>query len=232
MLISLFSLLSCSSDNNSSDPLAPSSSGNVDYEFTVTINGVVHKVKGNTKDLISQYGTNSVSYASNYCIAGIDMDAGIILKIGDITQKEFISGQAFFLAISIPNCQLGKNQAKLQFINSPVLEQFNNSKKTGGLFVEKSGTYCYYKNNSCQFPFMDDYVNKITLNISDLGNSPSINTDYNSMNTGNILKYGNTFKGNYSGTVYFSPPFPLSASSAIFNIPMQLSIDFKAVRTE
>jgi hypothetical protein len=57
----------------------------------------------------------------------------------------------------------------------------------------------------------------VPLNITDLGTE--------TIGTGGDTVFGNTIKGNYSGTVYLQPIGVVSHS-----IPLQLTIDFKAIR--
>lgn len=219
----ILTTLGCTSDSNNNNN---NSNGNVDYEFTININGVVHKVKGNTSDFISEYGSNFSGFNPNKCNVSIGTTTLLQFSIADITKSNFISGQTLTVTISIPNCQLGQNEASV-IIGSPVLDNFNSTNNTGGLFVEESGLYCMTSTNSCQYPYIEDFRNKVTMNITDLGTSTT--TNLNPQN-GNAINYGNTFKGNFSGIVYYSTPFSSSITPYNFNIPMQLSIDFKAIR--
>lgn len=218
-------LLGCSSDSDSGNN-NNNNGDNVDYEFTIKINGVVHKVKGNTADFISEYGSNLYGFNPNRCYATIGTTTYLQFTIADITKSNFISGQTLTVNIFIPNCQLGDNEAVVN-ISGPVLDSFDSTNNTGGIFVENSGLYCFSNAGSCQYPYMEDFRNKVTINITDLGISPT--TNINSQN-GNSINYGDTFKGNFSGTVYYSTPFNSVVVPANFNIPMQLSVDFKAIR--
>lgn len=71
-------------------------------------------------------------------------------------------------------------------------------------------------------------VNGVFLNttipvvITDLGTTKTLS------NNGSWYSFGQTIKGNYSGTIYL---WRLASGSDIFyDIPVQFSIDFKALR--
>lgn len=214
---------SCSSDSNSNNN---NSNGNVDYEFAININGVVHKVKGNTSDFITEYGGNQDSANPNTCRAIVGTSTILQFMIADITKSNFVSGPTLLVTISIPNCQLGQNEALMNIQVSPAYDSFLNSISTSGIFVENSGFYCSINTSSCQFPRISDFSSRITLNITDLGTPTVVNQI---PQNGNYINYGNTFKGSFNGIVYFSTPI-IGNAPINFNIPMQLSVDFKAYR--
>ena len=102
---------SCSNNNDSS-----SGNNDVDYEFTITVNGQIHKVKGNTRNGIPT-ATSGVGYISNKCISLNNSAFGTSVQLGinDVTTSNYISGQNMQLMITLPNPLLGTNQATISF---------------------------------------------------------------------------------------------------------------------
>jgi hypothetical protein len=203
---------SCNSDDSNSNNDNPSN-GNVDYYFKIKINGVEHKVQGNTSSFLN--GDNP-----NFCYATIGTTTQLVFRIADITWPNYISGQTLFMQVSIPNCQVGLNQADLSYITSPVWDDFvQNSSAPSVMFVENSGLY-YITNDYCQGPLLSQFIGKITINITDMG-TPS-----------GPQGYGNTFKGSYNGPIYYGTSSVNSGCGQInnMNIPMQFSMEFEAYR--
>ena len=101
---------SCSTNNDTS-------SGNnaIDYEFTITINGTVHKVKGNSRDGIPLASVGS-GIVQNRCYASFGINgASVLLGINDVTSPNYISGQNMLVQIVLQNPLLGTNQALISF---------------------------------------------------------------------------------------------------------------------
>ena len=206
LLVAFVSILfSCSNGGNASSSNNNSSSGNVDYYFKIKINGVEHKVQGNTSGF--------AGYNPNLCQASVSSTTGLGFWIDDITYPNYVSGQNLRLSVSIPNCHVGQNQATVIFLSSPVFDAFTPSASSA--FVENSGLYCAQPTNNCSYPLISNYSSKITINITDMG-------------TTGAQGYGNTFKGNYNGTIYFGT---YSNGVHNMNIPMQFSMEFEAYRT-
>lgn len=205
-------LYSCSNGGNvSSSNNNNSSNGNVDYYFKIKINGVEHKIQGNTSDL--------GGYNPNVCSANIGTTTVLTFIIADVTRPNYVSGQNLQVQVHIPNCHVGLNQATIYINNSPVLDSFHVNSGTTGFYawVENSGLYCINTNNCPSY--LSSYTNKITLNVTDMG-TPAQG-----------LLYGNTFKGSYNNTVYFTNgAVSVNTQNINFNIPMQFSIDFEAYR--
>ena len=203
-------LFSCSSDSNSN---SNTSNGNVDYYFKIKINGVEHKVQGNTSGFGTGIYGNVWTANPNQCQALISNTTQLTFKIADITKPNFVSGQNLYLWIFIPNCQVGQNQAEFFIFQSPVYDSFcsNSSVPNGTLwgFHQNSGIHDYSTSNR----------DKITINITDMG-TPST--------SGQSFNYGNTFKGNFTGPVYL--PSTILSGQYNDNIPMQLDMNFSAYR--
>jgi uncharacterized protein YxeA len=228
LLLTIITLLySCSSDSNSNSNNP--SNGNVNYYFKIKINGVEHKVQGNTSGFavgnINVYNQNP-----NNCYASIGTTTSLFFTIADITKPNYISGQTLQLIVQIPNCHLGLNQADVINLTSPVFSDFysNSGSNSSGIFVENSGLYCGGPLSLCQYPLWQSFTNKITINITDLGTPTESNSTTPSIN---LINYGNTFKGSFNGPIYYGTS---STSSGVqvfnMNIPMQFSMEFEAYR--
>lgn len=202
-LLLLITMIGCTNDNNTSNPSL--STGNVDYEFTVTINGVVHKVKGNTKDgepngyRMAPFQVNNTSYFSS-----LSTISTVILGINDVSEINFVSGQILRCGINFPNLSLGVNQAEVGFQGSYT------DSMIGLYFQTTSGE------------FKPNNHNILPITITDLGTG----------NTGFFPNkiYGKTIKGNYSGIIFKQGNRIGSNGYYIYDVPISLSIDFKALR--
>jgi hypothetical protein len=189
----------------------------MDYEFTITINGEVHKVKGNTTDGIPKGSVfTGTHYINNQCeIFNSGVQKIVYLKINDLTTPNYISGQNMECQITLPNLLLGINEAQVQFMGS----YFDSVASNLGAYSPGSGAgFSLFQSVSGPY---NNNIRKIPITITDLGT-----TSTNPNNHAYIYNFGQTVKGNYSGTIY------LSSNSGLnnFNIPVQLSIDFKALR--
>ena len=210
-------LLGCSnSGNTSSTNNGNSFTNSMDYEFTITINGEVHKIKGNTTNGIPAGYTNLPTHAiSNGCSISNGANSKImILKINDVTASNFVSGQNLECQIILPNLLLGVNQAQVIFQGA----YFDSVCTSVGSSILGSGLGFYY------FQTVSGASNsglnqKLPINITDLG-TPSTNP-----NGATMYNFGETLKGSYSGTIYLP-----NKTNGNYTIPVQLSIDFKALR--
>jgi hypothetical protein len=231
LLLIFTSLLhSCSSDSSSSSNNNGNNNGgnngnsftnSMDYEFTITINGEVHKVKGNTTNGIPYGFTSANNQINNKCFAfnGGPSNVSCNFSINDVTAPNYVSGQNLECQISFPNLLLGINQATVVFL--------------GGYFVTLS-TSLGGTSNGSPLPFQtvigtndSSTLFKLPINITDLG-STSTNSEGGGGINYNQYIFGQTLKGNYSGTIYigrFS-----TTQGIVYDIPVQLSIDFRALR--
>jgi hypothetical protein len=205
-------LFSCSSDSNSSNN-NNSFTNSMDYEFTITVNGVVHKVKGNTTSGIPYGITNNIQHLiNNKCFAIISGTTVVTdLAINDVTTPNYISGQNLECLIQFPNLLLGSNQAAVYF--------------QGGYFqtlATSLGASSFYF-QTVSGALNNQIFNKLPITITDLG-STSTNSVGNGGSNYNQYIFGQTLKGNYAGTIY------LQGNNGQFTIPVQISIDFKALR--
>jgi len=211
LLISFTSLLfSCSNGGNaSSNNNNPTSGTNVDYEFTITINGQIHKIKGNTTNGVPS-GASSMYNTTNQCLVyNSGLYPIVYLKINDVSAPNYISGQNLECRISLPNLLMGTNQAQIMFIGS-----YFDSLYTSAGYSSPN----FYNFQTTNGTYNSSIANKLLINITDLGT-----------NTTNIFTaIGQTLKGNYSGTIYMERG--LSSGAQVCDIPVTLSIDFKAIR--
>lgn len=201
LLLTIITLsYSCSSDSNSNSNNP--SNGNVDYEFTITINGEVHKVKGNTNNIVPVY-------SNNVCLAQNIGQTVVTLSTNDVSASNYISGQNIRCQLDFFNLLLGTSQANV-YLTSPYLNTLaNNLGATSSTWSSVAGT---------QQPTP---IQHLPFTITDLGTTSNLTTPPQS--------FGATLKGNYSGTIYLSDHATV-IGSAVYDIPVQLSIDFKAVR--
>jgi hypothetical protein len=216
VLIITFGIFSSCTTNNDTS----AGNNNVEYEFTITVNGQVHKVKGNTRDGIPT-ATSGAGYISNKCISvnNSAFGASVQLGINDVTTPNYISGQNMQIIITLPNPLLGTNQASISFSGNyfdTLASSLGAYTNTG--FNSYSSTLVAVNGGSRNtiIPFV----------ISDLGTPTTL------VNNGSTYSFGQTIKGNYSGTIYLNRCSNLGTSNGgcYYDIPVQLSIDFKAVR--
>jgi hypothetical protein len=221
LFITLASLLfSCSSDSNSSSSNNGNNNGNsftnsMDYEFTITINGVVHKVNGNSRDGIPS-GTFGIGNISNKCLSinNSSFGASVQLGINDVTTPNYISGQNMQIIITLPNPLLGTNQASISFTGN-YFDTLAASLGSNYLkFLSISSTLVTVNGGSTN--------SNIPIIITDLGTPTTL------VNNGSTYSFGQTIKGNYSGTIYLSRL--VNGVGIFYDIPVSLSIDFKALR--
>ncbi len=192
---------SCTSSDDSNSNNDNPSNGNVDYEFTITINGEVHKVKGNTSSIVPS-GNNNVCFAQPSTI--------VLLRTNDVSASNYISGQNILCQLQFNNLLLGTSQANVFFI-SPYLDALANS--LGAISSSWSSV-------TGPQP-IGGLSQNLIFEITDLGTSGDFTTfPYN---------FGRTLKGSYSGTIYLANQFTVGGAP-IYNVPVQLSIDFKVVR--
>lgn len=213
-------LFSCSKDDNSSSSNNNNNNNNtngnaftnsMDYEFTITINGEVHKVKGNTTNGIPK-GMVLSNWVNNQCEVINSTSKFVMLKINDVTASNYITGQNLECMIALPNLLLGINQAQVSFSGA----YFDTLSTTLGAYTIGYGLG-FYNFQTVSGVYNSTVTNKLPITITDLGTTSTyILPPYN---------FGKTLKGNYSGTIYLR-----NTSNGNFTIPVQLSIDFKALR--
>jgi hypothetical protein len=207
---------SCSSDDSNSSNSSNSFSNSMDYEFTITINGEVHKVKGNTINGIPQnMSSPTQNLINNRCdINSSGVSKTVMLLLSDITESNYISGQNIQCMIVLPSQLIGINQANIT-LNGPYLSTLYTD--LGAISSAGFSTTSGIISNTST-------LNILPINITDLGTSTLYPQSYPLP----LYNFGETVKGNYSGTIYLASQ--LISSGINYNIPVQLSIDFKALR--
>lgn len=227
LTMSLF-FFSCSNDSNPVNNNPVNNDNNTDYGFSININGVTHSVQGNTNDFGAD-NLNMPSLNPNYCSASVGTTTLLSFAITDITSPNYISGQNLFMTMSISNCHVGQNEATLTFLTAPVLDEFRASLSgnSTGTIVQNSGFYCNNSLNSgCTYPLLGTYANKITINITDMGTPTVQNTGSEVLN--DIVNYGNTLKGSFSGPLYVSTN--QTGGVVTCTTPLQFNMSFSAYR--
>ena len=96
----------CGGSDSSNNPPTPSVT-TFEYEFTLIIDGVVNKVKGNL-------GSQGIS--SNGVVSGLFY--AVSMSIGDITSSDYVSGHPIVLNLNFEKNILGKVRACIQFDGS------------------------------------------------------------------------------------------------------------------
>jgi hypothetical protein len=221
LLLTFTSLLfSCNNDDNSNSSNnnnnGNSFTNSMDYEFTITINGEVHKVKGNTTDGIPSAGLGGVvHYINNDCkvINYPNVYKAVMLSIDDVTASNYVSGQNLTSIIQLPNLLQGVNQARVNFSGA----YFDTLSTALGAYSSGYGLSSFQTVSGASNYSIQD---KLPITITDLGTTSTYGVaPYN---------FGQTLKGNYSGTIYLKRQ--LKNYDLVYDIPVQLSIDFKALR--
>jgi|SaaInlStandDraft_1057018.scaffolds.fasta_scaffold57973_2 hypothetical protein len=197
---------SCKKAEEKSTPLI---SGNVDYEFTIKINGYEHKIEGNTFDG-DPFGNGGVYSLNNYCASN---NNGVFLEIKDISESNFISGEVIRCVILFPNLSLGINNVNISFMGTSHSGYWINI--ADSLQVSPSSI------QSTMGPNLNQY--DIPITITDLGSAPNITSTY---------FHNSTLKGYFNGTVYLRNLDATSPDYYTWNIPMQLELDFECVRVQ
>lgn len=200
LLLSFLTILSaCNKSDSNINPNAQ----NVDYEFTITINGLSHKIKGNTVNGMPWLNTPNNCYAIN--------SSNVSLGIKDVSASNYISGQVLGCTITLPNLALGVNNATLRFDLGGYWNDLTES--LGGLSP-------LYDLSTTSGVSVGSGSSNIPFNITDLGNAPTIYT-----NAPLVYNHKKTLKGNFNGILYM-----VSKNTFKYDIPINISIDFKAVR--
>ncbi|MDA9656044.1 hypothetical protein N9S96_00080 [Flavobacteriales bacterium] len=213
ILLTLLCFFSCEQEAK----LTPtSSSANpVDYEFTIKLNGVTHKIQGNTSITvpITGFGSNGC-YSQNYPTLG----HYVILDLNDASATNYINGQTLSWNISFDNLLLGNSIASVSSVNFGANSYLSS-------FIDLIGGF---NNGSLQISSVQtlDYTPiPLTFNITDLG-TPTVQNPNPTGTLSDIYIWGESLKGNFSGTVYAQSDNILGP----YDIPFQLEIDFEVIR--
>ena len=214
LLFSLVLLFSCSSEDNE-DSLQSNSSDNT-YWFKITIGDKVYEIEGDLNNYV-----NTPIYTNNKCQVGINpgnLDWLVLLSIIDPTNQDHVIGNNMTLNLSFQPI-LGTTRASIDLFeaSNPDLNSY---------FLD-NGVVPYFGSGDAWFDsdfYADSYFdsqissnkNFIDLNILELG------VPFNVTNLG--VSGGQMLRGSYNGIWYFKD------SSYQYNIPFDVSIEFKAFR--
>lgn len=182
-------------------------SGNDYYMFSITIDGVTHKVEGNINNYL--YAPSSTE---NSCIAIFNtFNASISAGLADKGASSYISGEVFNFGLSFPNLSLGPNNAT----GSGVQANLNWPESECGISINALTANTFFYNGYSLGLSLDN------VEITDLGSAGTLNPG----NISNPYTFGDPVIGSFSGTVY-----GCSTASSGNNIPVQLEIEFVAPR--
>ena len=205
----------CSKDDNNIR------SGTGDFMISISVDGITHKAEGSIpSDLqssLSMYGNHCLKYANNTVIAGLS----------DKSAASYVSGEVFFLNIIFPNLSLGNSVGILSGMS------INSSASTYGTnlsnLISNGIILTYGLSQTIDTISVNTLTGKaeMNFNITDLGTIGSSNLN----NANNTYIFGNPLRGSFSGTMYGSDG-TLIGSRRLYNIPVQIEIEFIAARSQ
>jgi hypothetical protein len=198
LLLSFLTILSaCKKADSDTNP--NTNAQNVDYEFTITINGLSHKIKGNTVN----GDPTLLGPTLNKCY---NSGGFVTLETNDISEFNYLSGKVLKCSILFQNypTTLGVNKAELHFWPTDYWNELADS------------LGCYY--NAFSITNDGNLDLKIPITITDLGNARTTTN-------GILYNHTKTCKGNFNRTLYM-----MRIGTGKYDVPVNISIDFKAVR--
>jgi hypothetical protein len=201
-----------SDSSNSNNNNGNSFTNSMDYEFIITINGEVHKISGNSTNGLPVFISSSHTI-NNLCEASL---GNVICELNDITESNYVSGQVIKTGFGFPNLMLGVNQATNVIFTGEYVQNLATSLG--------ASQYGFQTFQTSAGPLNSIIANKLPITITDLGTTTILYQDYPLPD----CNFGQTLKGHYSGTIYL---LRNSQSGLVCDVPVQLSIDFKALRT-
>ena len=192
--------LACDKENNGNPK-----SGNDYYMFSITIDGVNHKVEGN----YSSYYAYAAALG-NGCYASLTTNGALISAgLADKGAASYISGDVFSIQLNFSNLSIGVNEVE----NILTLNMDN---------LNWPETFCGFNENTAAanagtIPYVISLENFM---ITNLGSAATLNNA--------TYSFGDPVIGSFSGTVYgcSTNSFPY-----LYDVPVQLEIEFVAPRT-
>jgi hypothetical protein len=199
---------SCKKEEEKNAPLV---SGNVDYEFTIKINGDVHKIQGNTVD---GYPLGSSLYLNNSCVTSIIPDfTSVMLGVSDKSEFNYVSGDIISCDLLFQNLSIGTSYANITL--TPA--------NSGGYWGDFTDSLQADPNRiSATMGPSHSNIYDLPVTITDLGIAPNVTS---------TIFHHSTLKGSFNDTVYLRNMDPSSVNYYTFSIPILLEINFKAVRS-
>ena len=204
-------VFACSSDSEGNDD---NLNGGNNYFFEIIFGGETHRVEGNSISIIEQVGSSCFLNRAQASYFNGTLD--ITCRIEDITCNTYISGQYLHVGLIIDNPQLGNNQGRIVFRDSPFIQDYENLNN-----INLSSDQFYVENNPMNVSeaSQNGLLNLITdINITDLGTSPSSFNIYD----------GATVKGSYDGVLYYNDTSDFNNTELV--VPVPISISFEAFR--
>ena len=190
--------------------------GGNNYFFEIIFGGETHRVEGNSISIIEQVGSSCFLNRAQASYFNGTLD--ITCRIEDITCDTYISGQYLHVGLIIDNPQLGNNQGRIVFRDTPFLQDYENLNN-----INLSSNQFYVENNPMNVSeaSQNGLLNLITdINITDLGTSPSSFNLYD----------GATVKGSYNGVLYYNDTSNFNNTELV--VPVPISISFEAFRID
>jgi len=213
LLLSVLLIFACSSDSEGNND---NLNGVNNYFFEIIFGGETHRVEGNSISIIEQVGSSCFLNRAQASYFNGTLD--ITCRIEDITCNTYISGQYLHVGLIIDNPQLGNNQGRIVFRDTPFLQDYENLNN-----INLSSNQFYVENNPMNVSeaSQNGLLNLITdINITDLGTSPSSFNIYD----------GATVKGSYNGVLYYNDTSNFNNTELV--VPVPISISFEAFRID
>ena len=213
LLLSALLIFACSSDSEGNDD---NLNGGNNYFFEIIFGGETHRVEGNSISIIEQVWSSCFLNRAQASYFNGTLD--ITCRIEDITCDTYISGQYLHVGLIIDNPQLGNNQGRIVFRDTPFLQDYENLNN-----INLSSNQFYVENNPMNVSeaSQNGLLNLITdINITDLGTSPSSFNVYD----------GATVKGSYNGVLYYNDTSNFNNTELV--VPVPISISFEAFRID
>ena len=212
-------VVSCKKDDDDNDlASSSSSSGPGDFMISITIDGVTHKTEGTFSNDYANSPFVQGNQSFNHCYKSLTncVSAGIL----DKSASTYVSGETFGIQINFDNLSVGNQVCQLYFTN-PINLNFPASAFNSNQVI--------YSNTIDTASNLTSNFNTLNFNISDLGTIGNI--DFSN------FTYGNPLKGSFNGTIYVAgntvvPYSPFNAVGAIFDVPVQIEIEFIAARCQ
>ena len=213
LVLTALLIFSCLSDSEGNDD---NLNGGNNYFFEIIFGGETHRVEGNSISIIEQVGSSCFLNRAQASYFNGTLD--ITCRIEDITCDTYISGQYLHVGLIIDNPQLGNNQGRIVFRDTPFLQDYENLNN-----INLSSNQFYVENNPMNVSeaSQNGLLNLITdINITDLGTSPSSFNVYD----------GATVKGSYNGVLYYNDTSNFNNTELV--VPVPISISFEAFRID
>ena len=181
--------------------------GNDYYMFSITIDGVTHKVEG-TYGNSYQWGLDT----ENRCYSlteGSGIETTIVASLVDKGAASYIEGEIFTILLTFSNLSLGVNNLRLEDYGTIV---YPNDLNWPASFCQDGQPNVFITDNATYFTVpIDNFI------ITDLGSAGTLIP----------FTYGDPVIGSFSGTIFGCSNY---SNPDALDIPIQLEIEFVAPR--